>query len=158
VSAHTIDVVVGGWIEPRGSRPFFGALLLGVPEAGGLRYVGQTSTGISDAELGKLWKQLQGVRTRSAPFESPLNLRGGARAHWAKPRLRVTVAHDGWTASGLLRRPVYQGISDTRAHIVARIGSSVVGTGSRVVGRIGSSYTSRYAPHAKPLAQAADRK
>jgi len=38
----THKCIVGGWTEPRGSRPFFGSLLLGLnDEQGELRYVGR---------------------------------------------------------------------------------------------------------------------
>ena len=56
--------IIGGWTEPRGSRPFFGSLLLGVPdEQGELRYVGRVSSGFMDAQLGLIWKQLRALLT-----------------------------------------------------------------------------------------------
>ena len=52
--------VIGGWTDPRGSRPFFGALLLGVyDEAGRLQYIGHSGAGFTDAELGRVWKRLR---------------------------------------------------------------------------------------------------
>ena len=54
----TSTTIVGGWTEPRGSRPFFGSLLLGIPdEQGELRYVGRVASGFTDAQLGLVWKQ-----------------------------------------------------------------------------------------------------
>ena len=52
--------VIGGWTDPRGSRPFFGALLLGVyDDDGRLQYIGHSGAGFTDAELGRVWKRLQ---------------------------------------------------------------------------------------------------
>jgi bifunctional non-homologous end joining protein LigD len=101
--------VIGGWTDPRGSRPFFGALLLGVCDGRGeLQYVGQTGAGFTDAQLGRVWKQLHALRTRTCPFTAVPHIAG--RAHWVKPKLVVEVTSTGWTRSGTLRRPVFVGL------------------------------------------------
>ena len=44
----THTCIVGGWTEPRGSRPFFGSLLVGITdEQGELRYVGRVASGFT---------------------------------------------------------------------------------------------------------------
>ena len=101
-----ITCVVGGWTEPRGSRPFFGGLLLGVyDEQGELRYVGHAAAGFSDAALGRVWKRLHALKTRVSPFSALP--RTSERAHWVKPTLAVHVTFSGWTADGKLRHPTY---------------------------------------------------
>ena len=103
--------VVGGWTEPRGTRPFFGALLLGVhDEAGVLRYIGHTGAGFSDAELGRVWKQLQALRTRTSPFATVPKT--NEKPHWTKPKLVVEVKFTEWTADRKLRHPTYLGMRD----------------------------------------------
>lgn len=103
--------VVGGWTEPRGSRPFFGALLLGVhDEAGALRYVGHSGAGFSDAELGRVWKKLQSLKTKVCPF-SPVP-KTNERPFWVKPQLVVEVKFTEWTTDGKLRHPTYLGVRD----------------------------------------------
>lgn len=101
---HT--TLVGGWTEPRGSRPFFGSLLLGLAdEQGELRYVGRVSSGFTDAQLGLVWKQLRALKTKSAPFPRiPVTIDG---AHWVKPKVAVQVRFSGWTKDGRLRHPVF---------------------------------------------------
>jgi bifunctional non-homologous end joining protein LigD len=42
---HTEDVIIAGYTSPRGSRNFFGALVLGVYDKKTLRYVGHMGTG-----------------------------------------------------------------------------------------------------------------
>ena len=98
--------IIGGWTEPRGSRPFFGSLLLGVTdEQRELRYVGRVASGFTDAQLGLIWKQLRALKTRSSPF--PLVPDTIERAHWVKPKLAVQVRFSGWTKDGRLRRPAF---------------------------------------------------
>ena len=102
--------VVGGWTEPSGSRPFFKGLLLGVEDADGqLRYVGHATAGFNDAEIGRVWKQLHALKTRTCPFTTAP--RTSERAHWVKPALSVQVRFAGWTADGRLRHPTYAGLT-----------------------------------------------
>jgi bifunctional non-homologous end joining protein LigD len=112
--------VVGGWTEPRGTRPFFGALLLGVHDAdGGLRYIGHTGAGFTDAELGHVWKQLQSLRTKQCPFSTVPKT--NEKPHWTKPRLVIEVKFTEWTADGKLRHPTYLGMrDDVKAGSVSR--------------------------------------
>ncbi len=101
--------IVGGWTDPRGSRPFFGSLLLGVYDKDQrLQYVGQTGAGFTDAELGRVWKQLHALKARNSRFATvPRTMR---RPHWVKPTLVVDVRFNGWTKGGKLRRPAYEGL------------------------------------------------
>ena len=103
--------VVAGWTEPRGTRPFFGALLLGIHDAdGALHYIGHTGAGFSDAELGRVWKQLQALKTKNSPFAT--TPKTNEKPHWTKPRLVVEVKFTEWTADGKLRHPTYLGMRD----------------------------------------------
>src|ERR1700676_5290279 len=47
---HDLDVVIGGWTEPRRTRDHFGALLMGLYDGANLKYVGSVGTGF-DREL-----------------------------------------------------------------------------------------------------------
>src|SRR5206468_4432209 len=53
---HEQEFVIGGWTEPRHTRSYFGALLLGVFDEGALDYVGHTGTGFNEKELARLLK------------------------------------------------------------------------------------------------------
>src|SRR5207247_10623116 len=64
---HEREFVVGGWTEPRQTRSYFGALLLGVYENGSLIYVGHTGTGFNERELERLMKLLKPLGTRECP-------------------------------------------------------------------------------------------
>jgi bifunctional non-homologous end joining protein LigD len=103
--------VVAGWTEPRGSRPFFGALILGAyDDRGALQYVGQTGAGFTDAELGRVWKQLHALEVKTPPFA--IVPRTNKPPHWVKPKLVAEVQFKGWTADGTLRHATYMGLRD----------------------------------------------
>lgn len=103
--------VIGGWTNPRGTRPFFGALLLGVYDsAGRLEYVGHTGAGFTDAELGRVWKKLHAIHSRACPFAR--QPRTNEKPHWVKPQFVAEVKFTEWTADGKLRHPTYLGLRD----------------------------------------------
>ena len=103
--------VIGGWTEPRGSRPFFGALLLGVyDDSGRLQYIGHSGAGFTDAELGQVWKRLRAIETKTSPFAT--TPKTNERPHWVQPKLVAEVKFTEWTADNKLRHPTYLGLRD----------------------------------------------
>jgi bifunctional non-homologous end joining protein LigD len=104
------ECVIGGWTEPRGSRPHFGALILGVYDGGALEYVGHTGTGFDQRELIRLSGMFGRLETPTCPFRRrpPTN----ERPHWLRPELVAEVTFTEWTADGVLRHPVYVGLRD----------------------------------------------
>jgi bifunctional non-homologous end joining protein LigD len=103
--------VIGGWTDPRGSRPFFGALLLGVyDEGGGLQYIGHSGAGFTDEELGRVWKRLRAIETNTSPFAT--TPKTNERPHWVPPTLVAEVKFTEWTADNKLRHPTYLGLRD----------------------------------------------
>jgi bifunctional non-homologous end joining protein LigD len=148
--------VVGGWTEPRGSRPFFGALLLGLhDEAGRLQYVGHSGAGFTDAELGRVWKKLQSLKTKTCPFAT--TPKTNERPHWAKPVLVAEVKFTEWTADRKLRHPTYLGLrEDIEAESVRKEPDHLAGERpSREMARAPRRSSPR--PSAVPLTAAADR-
>jgi bifunctional non-homologous end joining protein LigD len=116
------EFVVIGWIDPEGSRPFLGALLLGYYDPDGkLTYAGRVGTGINTAELGRLSRRLQPLAVdkmpidvpppRSTRFGSPLVL---SRVHWVRPELVAEVKFLTWTEDNLLRQVVYEGLREDK--------------------------------------------
>jgi bifunctional non-homologous end joining protein LigD len=116
------EFVIGGWTEPRQSRAYFGALLLGVYEAdsshskattqNGLTYVGHVGTGFNERELARLMRAMKPIEIESSPFNGkvPTN----ERPHWVQPTLVAQVRFSEWTADGILRHPVYLGLRDDK--------------------------------------------
>src|SRR5690349_919465 len=104
------EFVVGGWTDPGGSRPYFGALLLGVREGDALRYVGHTGSGFTEAELKRVSAILKARETSRSPFRTPP--KANQRPHWIRPEVVADVTFSEWTADGKLRAPVYIGLRD----------------------------------------------
>lgn len=104
------EFVIGGWTEPRETRPFFGALLLGVYEGDALQYVGHTGSGFTHAELSRLDRILRTLEIQACPFIT--RPKTNERPHWVEPRLVAEVKFGEWTADGRLRAPIYLGLRD----------------------------------------------
>jgi bifunctional non-homologous end joining protein LigD len=116
---HEQEFVIGGWTEPRQTRAWFGALLLGVyadrAQAGAARnliYVGHTGTGFNDRELARVMKLLEPLETAECPFHP--RPKTNERAHWVKPALVAQIKFTEWTADAKLRHPVYLGLRDDK--------------------------------------------
>jgi len=114
---HEQEFVIGGWTEPRQTRAYFGALLLGVYESEGsgaqrLVYAGHTGTGFNEKELARVMKLLTPLETKTAPFTP--KPKTNERAHWVRPELVAQIKFTEWTADGKLRHPVYLGLRDDK--------------------------------------------
>ncbi|KTR08886.1 ATP-dependent DNA ligase [Curtobacterium luteum] len=105
----TQEVVVGGWRPGAGRREGgIGSLLLGVPGAEGLEYVGKVGTGFRDRDLDEIAGVLEPLGTDDSPFvDVP---RPDARdAHWVRPVRVGEVEFAEWTGDGRLRQPSWRG-------------------------------------------------
>ncbi|HEV2447256.1 MAG TPA: non-homologous end-joining DNA ligase, partial [Candidatus Sulfopaludibacter sp.] len=113
------EFVIGGFTVPQGDRSHFGALILGVYEAGKLRWVGNVGTGFNQRSLADLYSRLSPLVIRECPFaERPKPDRGMT---WVKPELVCQVKYANWTQEDHLRAPVYLGLrDDARPREVAR--------------------------------------
>jgi bifunctional non-homologous end joining protein LigD len=111
---HEQEFVIGGWTEPRQTRQYFGALLLGVREAAGgaLKYAGHTGTGFNQSELARVWKLLKARQTPASPFSA--RIKTNEPAHWVRPDLVAQVRFTEWTTDDKLRHPVYLGLRDDK--------------------------------------------
>jgi bifunctional non-homologous end joining protein LigD len=103
------DVVVGGWLPGEGRRrDGIGALLVGVPEDGRLRYAGRVGTGFTDAELTRLSQVLE--QRDTSPFQGdPQPPRGAVHV---EPTRVAEVEFTEWTSDGMLRHPSYKGLRE----------------------------------------------
>jgi bifunctional non-homologous end joining protein LigD len=108
------EFVVGGFTEPRKTRPYFGALLLGAfDERGDFVYVGHTGGGFTRDGLAAMYARLARLERRTSPFVTPP--RTNERAHWVAPKVVVEVKFAEWTSDRLLRQPIYLGTRDDKA-------------------------------------------
>jgi bifunctional non-homologous end joining protein LigD len=113
-NVHRQEFVIGGWVPGEGKRrERFGALLVGVREDDGLRYVGRVGSGFSDSELDRLGTLLGPLERGDSPFApgGPAIPRG---AVFVEPELVAEVEFREWTQGGQLRAPVYKGLRDDK--------------------------------------------
>jgi bifunctional non-homologous end joining protein LigD len=105
------ELVIGGFTEAKGARSHFGALLVGLPTAGGkLRYAGHVGGGFSEKELAHITRLLAARKAASSPFDGPLPANG--KPHFVRPELVAEVQFAEWTSEGYLRQPVYLGLRE----------------------------------------------
>ncbi len=110
---NDLDAVVGGWTAPRGSREFFGALLVGLyDDQGRLRLVGGVGTGFNGQSQKQLHDELQRLSSPRCPFDPVPATR--EKAFWVKPKLVVRVKYSNWTRERHLRAPVFLGLRPDR--------------------------------------------
>ena len=108
---NTQEVVIGGWREGAGGRTSqIGALMMGIPEKGGLRFVGRVGTGFTEKELGRLKDILAPLRTDESPFTAPLSRQDAKGVTFVKPELVGEVRYGEWTGDGRLRHPSWRGL------------------------------------------------
>lgn len=102
------EVVIGGYTEPRGSRKFIGALIVGVYEKSQLHYVGHSGGGIPDDQRKKLHARLQKMERQSSPFAT--EPKPNAPVHWVRPELVCEMSFSEWTSEGHMRHPEFEGL------------------------------------------------
>ena len=111
------ELVVAGYTRGQSRRSgAIGALLLGVNDAGGLRFAGSVGSGFTDAELERLLKLLRPLERATSPFADPPRMPGirSKDVVWVEPELVAQVSFAEWTAERRLRAPVYLGLRDDR--------------------------------------------
>jgi len=102
------EVVIGGYTEPRGSREYFGSLLVGVYEDGVFHYVGHSGGGISDQQRKLLYDTLARYKRNTSPFQD--NPPSSTLVHWVRPMLVCEMSFSEWTKEGFMRHPKYEGL------------------------------------------------
>lgn len=104
------EAIICGYTPPQGGRIAFGALVLGMYDEGGLRYIGNCGTGFDTARLKDLHRQMQEVETTKKPFDAKAKVAKEKEVTWLRPVLVCEVYYSEWTADGRLRHPVFKGL------------------------------------------------
>lgn len=107
------EVVIAGFTEPRASRKYFGALVLGVYERGKLIYVGHSGSGFNESTLSDLYKKMKPLITKECPFE--VVPKTNEPATWLKPKLVGEIKFSEWTNEGIMRQPIFLGLRDDKS-------------------------------------------
>jgi bifunctional non-homologous end joining protein LigD len=106
------EFVIGGWTDPQGSRPYFGALHVGLYEDGELVYVSKVGTGFDETTLTQVWDRLQPLARPTSPFTR--GTPAGRGHHWVEPVLVAEVRFTEWTRDGGLRHPAFLGLREDK--------------------------------------------
>lgn len=120
------EFVIGGYTPPEGSRPHFGAVLLGVYEGGKLRFAARAGSGFTVKSLGELHALFAPLRREGCPFANLPAAREGRWGQgltaakmklctWLEPRLVCQIRFTEWTEDGGLRHPTFLGLREDKA-------------------------------------------
>lgn len=113
---HTQEIVIGGWRRGEGGRSSgIGALLMGIPNRGGLDFVGRVGTGFTEKELAKLGRILAPLETAESPFNKQLSRVDVKNVTFVRPELVGEVRYGEWTGDGHLRHPSWRGLRPDKA-------------------------------------------
>ena len=107
------EFVVCGFTEGKGSRKYFGALLLAAYRNGKLRYFGHSGTGFSEKAMKEAIERLRPLFTDKPTVENPPKI--PEKIQWVKPRLVCEVAFAEWTEDGELRQTTFLGWRDDKS-------------------------------------------
>lgn len=102
------EVVIAGYTQPRKTRKFFGALLLGLYYNGKFIYIGHSGSGFNAKSLEMLYKKMQPLVTDTCPFEECP--KGNMPVTWVKPRLVCEIKFTEWTKEMIARHPIFMGL------------------------------------------------
>ena len=101
----TQELVVAGYVPGQGSHRDLGALIVGVMEAGHLRYAGRVGSGLDAATRARLRAAIDARARATAPFDAPPDeLARTPDAIWAEPALVIRAEIGGWSRDGIVRQ------------------------------------------------------
>ncbi|HQP91762.1 MAG TPA: DNA ligase D, partial [Candidatus Omnitrophota bacterium] len=111
-AAKREEFVIGGFTEPKGSRKYFGALIVGLYENGSLRYAGHVGGGFDEDTLKNVHSRLKGLIKKDCPFAEVPGT--NTKVSWVEPELICEVKFSEWTNEKNLRHPVFLGLRDDK--------------------------------------------
>jgi len=106
--AQQEEAVIIGITEPKNSRSYFGALLLGQYYGKRLEYIGKCGTGFTEEVLKELYTKFKPHFVKESPAVQRIKLRD--KIQWLKPKFVCQVKFTEWTDDMRLRHPVYLGL------------------------------------------------
>lgn len=111
-NSQTLEAVICGFTEPRNSRKFFGAVILGKYFGKKLKYIGHSGSGFDEKGLKDLHKKFQSLITNKSPFSQVPKT--NAPVTWLTPKLICEVKFSEWTGDKILRHPIFMGLREDK--------------------------------------------
>jgi bifunctional non-homologous end joining protein LigD len=107
---RTQEVVIGGYRKGVGGREGrIRSLLVGIPDAGGLRYAGRVGSGLRERDAERLLSLLDGLQQEAAPFHD-VPATDVVDAVWVRAELVGEIEFGEWTRTGVARHPRWRGL------------------------------------------------
>jgi bifunctional non-homologous end joining protein LigD len=107
-TANQEEAIIIGITEPKNSRKYFGAILLGQYYGKRLQYIGKCGTGFTEQILNELYTKLEPLFIDNSPLSEKIAIRDTIQ--WVKPKLVAQIKFSEWTDDKRLRHPVYLGL------------------------------------------------
>lgn len=102
------EAIIVGFTDPKGSRQYFGSLLIAVKKKGKLVSIGNVGTGFTEKSLKDLHAKLKKVIRKTSPLDVPI--KETPDITWVEPELVCNVKFTEITEDGSVRHPVFQGL------------------------------------------------
>jgi bifunctional non-homologous end joining protein LigD len=107
-NVNSDEAIIIGFTEPKGSRQYFGSLLLAAYQDGLLRSVGSVGTGFNQTRLQDVHAKLKPLIRKTSPLDIPI--KPARDIHWVAPKLVCSIAYSERTDEGIFRHPVFLGL------------------------------------------------
>jgi len=105
------EFVIGGFTKPKGSRRYFGSLLVGVyNDQNQFIFCGHVGTGFREESLEKLYSSLKKWVRKKPYFHDVSLIDKQKETTWVLPKLVCELEFLEWTNEGILRHPVFLGL------------------------------------------------
>ncbi len=102
------EAIIVGITETKGSRKYFGSLLLAQFHGKELKYIGNCGTGFSDSDLKEMHTQFEPHFTDTSPLQEKIKII--RKIQWMEPKFVAQVKFTEFTQDGNLRHPVFMGL------------------------------------------------
>lgn len=102
---QTDEALICGFTEPKGSRNYFGSLILGKYLDGELVFCGHTGTGFPEATMKALYDEMKPLITKDSAFK--ITPKTNAKPTWLKPMLVAEIKFTELTKDHIYRHPVF---------------------------------------------------
>jgi len=109
----TQEGVIAGYTAPKGSRKYFGSLVLGAYEGDEFVFIGHSGGGFTEAALKDIYEKLQPLIQKECPFK--INPEPGAEITWVRPQLVCEGTFTGWTEEGAMRHPIFSRLREDKS-------------------------------------------
>jgi bifunctional non-homologous end joining protein LigD len=107
-NVKTQEAIIIGFTDPKGSRSYFGSLLLAVNKRGKLVSIGGVGTGFTDKSLKEIHAKLKKHVRKTSPLDVPI--KEADDITWVDPVLVCNIRFTEITEEGSIRHPVFQGL------------------------------------------------